>query len=113
MLDAARQHLAAALTPETWQGAAWSAKDCQAALRAIAASRHAAVPCAALAAQLGRDGAAALAALQRHGVLRRRAYHALLQDMPAAAFGQEPRDDVLTLPSAAHLLAARQLLQRT
>ena len=96
------------LRPETiWMGAAWSAVDLRAVLRTIVSSPHAAVPVADLVAMLGAGGSAKLASMNRKDLLVLRAFDPLARDIDAAAFGPGPDDDVYTLPSAAHVLAAR------
>ena len=96
------------LRPATiWKGAAWSAADLRAVLRSIVSSPHAAVPVADLAAMLGAGGAAKLASMNGRDLLVLRAFDPLARDIDAAAFGPGLDEDVYTLPSAAHVLAAR------
>ena len=92
--------------PQTWPGAAWSADDCRKALGAIVSSPHYAVPVVKLATLLGEEGAVKLASMNAKNVLLWRAYDALARDLDAAAFGPKRRV-VYTLPSAAHVRAAR------
>ena len=94
------------LVPETWNGAAWSAEDFRTVLRSIVSSPHAAVPVLQLNAELGEGGAAKLKSMNEKNLLLRRAYDPLARDIDAAAFGPKLKD-VYTLPSAAHVLAAR------
>lgn len=106
------------LLPTTWEDAVWSAEDWRTVLRAIVSSPHAAVPVADLVAALGltlslfgrrlwsRGGANKLKSVNAKNVLLRRAYDPLARDIDAAAFGPKQKD-VYTLPSAAHVLAAR------
>ncbi len=110
------------LLPETWDGAAWSTEDFRTVLQAIVSSPHAAVPVAELVAVLGsrftlfgkrlwgRGGAAKLESMNEKNLLLRRAYDPLARDIDAAAFGPD-LEDVYTLPSAAHVLAARRKLK--
>ncbi len=90
----------------TWKDAAWSAEDFRTMLRAIVASPHAAVPVGELETALGVGGAAKLESMNAKNLLLRRAYDPLARDIDAAAFGPD-LEDVYTLPSAAHVLAAR------
>jgi hypothetical protein len=107
------------LLPETWNGAAWSTEDFHTVLRSIVSSPHAAVPVVELEAALSskfpffgrrswvrRGGAAKLESMNAKNLLLRRAYDPLARDIAAAAFGPKLKD-VYTLPSAAHVLAAR------
>ncbi len=98
------------LCPETWEGAAWSADDCRAVLRAIVSAPHAVVPVAELRAVLGVGGAAKLESMNKLNLLLRRAYDDVARDIDAAAFGPDA-EDVYTLPMAAHALVARRKLQ--
>ncbi len=75
-------------------------------LRMIVSSPHAAAPVAELVAVLGAGGAAKLESMNAKNLLLRRAYDPLARDIDAAAFGLKLKD-VYTLPSAAHVLAAR------
>ena len=93
-----------------WKDAAWSAEDFRAVLRAIIASPHGAVPVDELEAALGAGGAAKLESMNAKNLLLRRAYYPLARDIDAAAFGPD-LEDVYTLPSASHLLAARRKLK--
>jgi hypothetical protein len=110
------------LLPETWNGAAWSTEDFRVVLQMVVSSPHAAVPVADLEGALSskfpffgrrlwgrRGGAAKLASMNAMNVLLRRAYDPLARDIDAAAFGPD-REDVYTLSSAAHVLAARRKL---
>ena len=100
------------LLPETFKGAAWCTEDFRAVLRSIVSSPHAAVPVLELAAVLGlgAGGAVKLQSMNQKNLLLRRAYDSLARDIDAAAFGPD-LDDVYTLPSAAHVLAARRKLK--
>jgi hypothetical protein len=91
----------------SWKDAAWSAEDFRAVLRSIASSPHVAVPVEQLEAVLGEGGAAKLESMNAKNLLLRRAYDPLARDIDAAAFGPD-LEDVYTLPSAAHVLAARR-----
>jgi hypothetical protein len=99
-------------------GAAWSTEDFRAVLRAIVSSPHAAVTVTELEAVLGfallgGGGAAAkLWSMTRLNMLVRRAYDPLARDIDAAAFGPG-REDVYTLPTAAHVQAARRKLNNS
>jgi len=117
-----------ALSPSTWDGAAWTADDCRTVLHMIASSPHAAVPAAQLEAHLGfslfglrlfgwggaqkleaalcLDGSKKLQSMNKMNLLLRRSYDPLARDIDAAAFGPK-KQDVYTLPSAAHVCAAR------
>ena len=95
------------LRPEVWKGAAWSAADLRAVLRTIVSSPHAAVPVADLVAMLGAGGAEKLASMNQKDLLVLRAFDPVARDIDAAAFGPGLDEDVYTLPSAAHVLAAR------
>ena len=92
-----------------WKDAAWSAEDFRTVLRSIVSSPHAAVPVLQMDAELGDDGAAKLESMNAKNLLLRRAYDPLARDIDAAAFGPKLKD-VYTLPSAAHVLAARMEL---
>ena len=94
------------LSPSTWEGAAWTSDECRTVLRAIATSPHAAVQAEKLAALLGEAASAALQSMHKMNLLLRRSYDPLARDIDAAAFGPL-RKDVYTLPSAAHVCAAR------
>ena len=94
------------LLPETWDGAAWSTEDWRTVLRTIVSSPYAAVPVLQLVAAIGTGGAEKLTSMNAKNMLLRRAYHPLARDIDAAVFGPKPKD-VYTLPSAAHVLAAR------
>ena len=95
-----------ALSPSTWEGAAWTADDCRTVLHMIASSPHAAVSVAQLGAALGEDGSNKLQSMNKLNLLLRRSYDPLARDIDAAAFGPK-KQDVYTLPSAAHVCAAR------
>ncbi len=90
----------------TWKDASWSTEDFRTVLRSIVSSSHAAVPVLQMYAELGDDGAAKLESMNAKNLLLRRAYDPLARDIDAAAFGPKLKD-VYTLPSAAHVLAAR------
>ena len=94
----------------TWKDAAWSAEDFRAVLRSIVSSPHVAVPVAQLEAVLGEGGAAKLESMNAKNLLLRRAYDPLARDIDAAAFAAD-LEDVYTLSSAAHVLAARRKLK--
>ena len=95
------------LLPESFEAAAWSTEDFRDVLRSIASSPHAAVPVVDLVAMLGASGAAKLASMNQKDLLVLRAFDPLARDIDAAAFGPGLDEDVYTLPSAAHVLAAR------
>ena len=107
------------LSPSTWDGATWTTDDCRTVLHMIASSPHAAVPAAQLEAQLGFrlfglrlfgwGGAQKLQSMNKMNLLLRRSYDPLARDIDAAAFGPK-KQDVYTLPSAAHVRAARVAL---
>jgi hypothetical protein len=94
----------------SWKDAAWSTEDFRTVLRSIVSSPHAAVPVQQMDAELGDDGAAKLESMNAKNLLLRRAYDPLARDIDAAAFGPD-LEDVYTLPSAAHVLAARRKLK--
>ena len=98
------------LRPETLKGAAWRAEDFRAVLRAIVSSPHAAVLVRLLDAKLGVGGATKVDSMNKMSLLVRRAYDPLARDVDAAAFGPD-FEAVYTLPSAAHVLAARRMLK--
>jgi len=120
--------IAKGLSPSTWEGAAWTTDDCRTVLHMIASSPHAAVPAAQLEAHLGfslfglrlfgwggaqkleaalgLDGSKKLQSMNKMNLLLRRSYDPLARDIDAAAFGPK-KQDVYTLPSAAHVCAAR------
>jgi len=107
------------LSPSTWEGAAWTTDDCRTVLHMIASSPHAAVPAAQLEAHLGFSlfglrffgwGAAQkLQSMNKMNLLLRRSYDPLARDIDAATFGPE-LEDVYTLPSASHIIAAKRKL---
>ena len=99
------------LFPEvSWKDAAWSAEDFRTVMRSIVSSPHAAVPVLQMYAELGEGGAAELESMNAKNLLLRRAYNPLARDIDEAAF-REDREDVTTLPTAAHVLAARRKLK--
>ena len=98
------------LTPEVWRGAAWSTEQFCSTLRAITSSPHAAVPVSQLKEQLGAGCVAALKSMNEQNLLLRRAFHEDARDIDPAAFGPWRRD-VYVLPSAAHVVAARAVLE--
>ena len=102
------------LSPSTWEGSAWTADDCRTVLHMIASSPHAAVPAAQLEAHLGFSlfglgGAQKLQSMNKMNLLLRRSYDPLARDIDAVAFGPD-LEDVYTLPSAAHIIAAKRKL---
>ena len=120
VVKTAMQDISKGLRPETeFKGAAWRPKDFRWVLRAILTSRHAAVPISELEDLLsygfvlagkrffGRPGAAEnLKSMNEHNLLVRRTYDITARDIDASAFGRN-QEDVYTLPSAAHVCAAR------
>jgi len=92
-----------------FEDAAWCTEDFRAVLRSIVSSSHAAVPVEQLDALLGAGGDTKLESMNQKNLLLRRAYDPLARDIDAAAFGPKLKD-VYTLPSAAHVLAARMEL---
>ena len=113
IVQATMTRITKSLSPSTWEGAAWTADDCRTVLRAIATSPHAAVQVVQLAALLGEGthGVAVLQSMNKMNMLRRRSYDPLARDIDAAAFGPAHLEDVYTLPSAAHVIAARRTLK--
>ena len=77
-------------------------------LQMVMSSPHAAVPVVELEGALSQ-GAAKLASMTLKNLLLRRSYDPLACDIDAAAFGPKLKD-VHTLPSAAHVRAARREL---
>jgi hypothetical protein len=106
IVQAAMTRITKGLSPSIWEGAAWTTDDCRTVLQMIASSPHAAVPAAQLEAVLGEDGIVKLQCMNKMNFLVRRSYDPLARDIDAAAFGPKKRD-VYTLPSAAHVCAAR------
>jgi hypothetical protein len=106
IVQTAATDIAKGLRPSTWEGAAWTMDDCRTVLHMIASSPHAAVPAAQLEAHLGLDGSKKLQSMNKLNLLLRRSYDPLTRDIDAAAFGPK-KQDVYTLPSAAHVRAAR------
>ena len=106
IVQTAMTDIAKGLSPSTWEGAAWTSDDCRTVLRAIVTSPHAAVQVEQLAALLGEGASAVLQSMHKMNQLLRRSYDPLARDIDAAAFGPRPKD-VYTLPSAAHVCAAR------
>jgi hypothetical protein len=106
IVQTAMTRITKGLSPSTWDGAAWSADDCRTVLHMIASSPHAAVSVAQLVAALGEDGSNKLQSMNKLNLLLRRSYDPLARDIDAAAFGPK-KQDVYTLPSAAHVRAAR------
>ena len=120
IVQTAATDIAKGLSPSTWEGAAWTTDDCHTVLHMIASSPHAAVPAAQLEAHLGFSlfglrlfgwgGAQKLQSMNKMNLLLRRSYDPLARDIDAAAFGPD-LEDVYTLPSAAHIIAARRKLK--
>jgi hypothetical protein len=131
IVQTAATDIAKGLSPSTWEGAAWTTDDCRTVLHMIASSPHAAVPAAQLEAHLGfslfglrlfgwggaqkleaalgLDGSKKLQSMNKMNLLLRRSYDPLARDIDAAAFGPD-LEDVYTLPSAAHVIAAKRKL---
>ncbi len=105
IVQGAMKDISKALSPETFEGAAWSSEDFRSVLETIVSSPHAAVLIVELVAVLGAGGAAKLESMNKLNLLMRRAYNPLARDIDAAAFGRKKKE-VYTLPSAAHVLAA-------
>ena len=93
-----------------FKDAAWCTEDFRAVLRSIVSSPHAAVPVEQLDALLGAGCYAKLESMNQKNLVLRRAYDPLARDIDATAFGSD-LEDVYTLPSAAHVLAARRKLK--
>ena len=106
IVQSAMTDIAKGLLPETWTGAAWITDDFRSVLRLIVSAPHAAFSVAELVVKLGDGSAAKLASMNEKNLLVRRSYDPLARDIPAAAFGPKKKD-VYTLPSAAHVRAAR------
>jgi len=114
IVQTAMTRITKGLSPSTWEGAAWTTDDCRTVLHMIASSPHAAVPAAQLEAALGLDGSKLdgskkLQSMNKLNLLLRRSYDPLAGDIDAAVFGPK-KQDVYTLPSAAHVRAARVAL---
>ena len=119
IVQTAMTRITKGLSPSTWDGAAWTADDCRTVLHMIASSPHAAVPAAQLEAHLGFSlfglrlfgwgGAQKLQSMNKLNLLLRRSYDPLARDIDAAAFGPE-LEDVYTLSSASHMIAAKRKL---
>jgi hypothetical protein len=90
----------------SWKDAAWSTEDFRTVLQTIVSSPHAAVLVLQMDAELGEGGAAKLDSMNAKNLLLRRAYDPLARDIDMAAFGPKLKE-VYTLPSAAHVIAAR------
>lgn len=87
------------LTPEAWEGAAWSSTQCRTALLSIAYSPHGAVRVSQLAAQVGAGvslwglklwdggGRKALESMHEQNLLLRRSFEDDTRDVDPAAFG--------------------------
>jgi hypothetical protein len=119
IVQGAMKDISNGLRPVTLKDAAWSTEDFRAVLEMIVRSPHAAVPVVELEVALSsnfpcfrmrswgrREGATKLESMNAKNLLLRRAYDPLARDIDAAAFGPKLKD-VFTLPSAAHVLAAR------
>jgi hypothetical protein len=98
------------LTPETLAGAAWTAEDYRTVLTMIVSSPHHAVRVTELAAELGEAGFVKLVAMNQKNLLLLRAYDLLARDVAAEVFGPD-EEEVYTLMSAAHVVAARRKLK--
>jgi hypothetical protein len=109
VVHAAMTDISKGLRMVAFKDAAWCTEDFRAVLRSIVSSSHAAVPVEQLDALLGAGGDAKLESMNQKNLLLRRAYDPLARDIDAAAFGPKLKD-VYTLPSAAHVLAARMEL---
>jgi hypothetical protein len=106
IVQTAATDIAKGLSPSNWEGAAWTSDDSRTVLRAISTSPHTAVQAEQLAALLGEGASAALQSMNKLNLLLRRSYDPLARDIDAAAFGPK-KQAVYTLPSAAHVCAAR------
>ena len=80
-------------------------------LRSIVTSPHAAVSVEELDKVLGEGGAAKLESMNEKNMLVLRTFDPIARDIDAAAFGPDLDDEVYTLPSAAHVVAARRKLK--
>ena len=98
------------LRPAALKDAEWNAEDFSIVIRSIVDSPHAAVPVQQLDATLGDGGTVKLKSMNKLNLLLLRAYDPLARDMDAAAF-EPDLEDVYTLPSVAHVLAARRKLK--
>lgn len=109
IVQAAMIDICNGLLPETLEGAVWSTEDCRIVLEAIAKSPHAAVRVMELVVKLGAGGALKLKSMNKMNLLLRRMYDPRARDIDSEAFGPL-KEVVYTLPSAAHLVAARSKL---
>ena len=109
-MQAAMTDISKGLRVVAFKDAAWCTEDFRAVLRSILSSPNAAVPVEQLDALLGAGGDAKLESMNAKNLLLRRSYDPLARDVDAAAFGPD-LEDVYTLLSAAHVLAARRKLK--
>ena len=101
--------IAKGLRPALLSGAMWTAEDYRTVLRTVASSTLGAVPVSKLESSLGAGGDAKLNSLLKHNYLVRRSHDLLASDIPAVAYAVDgAMEDVMTLPSTAHLAAARR-----
>jgi hypothetical protein len=96
--------------PRSWEGSSWSRDNYLAAVATIAASEHGAVSCDALAAMPQTGGEEAIASMVKNNLLLYRSYDAVARDVPTEAFG-DAKEAVYMLPSVAHLVIARRMLE--
>lgn len=91
------------LSHPKWEGDGWDGEQFLKALRSIASSTHGAVPVRQLISELASGSGEALESMH---LLQRRLFNEDARDIHPAAFGPR-REEVYTLTSAAHLMAAR------
>ena len=110
MLTSVRGKMESASRPRSWEGACWSRDNYLATLAAIAASEHGSLSCRDLAGMPQTGGERAIASMVKNNLLLYRSYDAVARDVPAEAFGDD-KEAVYMLPSAAHLVIARRMLE--
>jgi len=110
VLTSVRGKINDGLVAEAWPGAEWIESNYAAVLAQIASSAHGAVPCLALRNNPRSGGGSALASMVKKNLLLYRSYDAVARDVPAEAFGDD-KEEVYMLPSVAHLVIARRMLE--
>jgi hypothetical protein len=110
ILTSIRGMMDSASRPRSWEGAFWSRDNYLATLAAIAASEHGSVSCRDLEGMPQTGGEGAIASLVKNNLLLYRSFDSVARDVPVEAFGPLRRP-VYTLPSVAHLVIARQMME--
>ena len=110
ILTSVRDKINDGLVAEAWPGAEWTESNYAAVLVQIASSAHGAVPFLALRNNPRSGGGIAISSLVKNNLLLYRSYDAVACDVPAETFGPLRRA-VYMLPSVAHLVIARQMLE--